>query len=243
MSLHRLVTHVMIYLGMITWVQIIQFHSGYAITDKEATRQAIEKCEFSFSAPTDDQINCTMRHLLKTNSAMVYREAELGKVWYQFWLGKAYERGDWGVPLDYTESMRWYRKAANQGVAAAQKEMGDFYYFAHGVAKSYRDAFTWYQLAAEQGEGAAQGILGMMYEAGQGVPQDFVQAHMWYNLAAANGDKNFDEVREIFSMSRDTLAIQMTPDQIAEAQTLVRNWKPKKGIKYSDEQWLGKDIR
>jgi len=59
-----------------------------------------------------------------------------------------------------------------------------------------------------------------MYRKGQGVPQDYVQAHMWVNLAATQG-------REDARKARDILAFQMTPAQIAEAQRLAREWKPK----------------
>ena len=59
-----------------------------------------------------------------------------------------------------------------------------------------------------------------MYVKGQGVPQDYVIAHMWFNLAAARGKKNAVKARDI-------VAAQMTPAQIAEAQKLAREWKPK----------------
>ena len=59
-----------------------------------------------------------------------------------------------------------------------------------------------------------------MYHFGQGVTQDYVQAHMWYSLAAARGEKEA-------SGWRDLLAEQMTPEQIAEAQKLAGEWKPK----------------
>jgi hypothetical protein len=52
------------------------------------------------------------------------------------------------------------------------------------------------------------------------VLQDFIQAHMWYNLSAAQGEQRAAE-------ARDALAKQMTPAQIAEAQRLAREWKPK----------------
>jgi TPR repeat protein len=58
-----------------------------------------------------------------------------------------------------------------------------------------------------------------MYEWGYGVPQDYAQAHMWFNLAGASGDA--DAIKK-----RDTIARKMTPDQIAEAQRLAREWKP-----------------
>ena len=58
-----------------------------------------------------------------------------------------------------------------------------------------------------------------MYGKGHGVTQDYVQAYMWYILAA-QGEKDTGELR-------DGLAKQMTPAQIAEAQKLAREWKPK----------------
>jgi hypothetical protein len=45
-------------------------------------------------------------------------------------------------------------------------------------------------------------------------------AHKWFNLAAAAG--NQDALHD-----RDVTAHQMTPAQIAEAQRLAREWKPR----------------
>ncbi len=67
---------------------------------------------------------------------------------------------------------------------------------------------------------SAKTSLGFMYEEGHGVPQDYVQAHMWFNLAAADGQASAIE-------GRDVIAKKMTPEQIAEAQRLAREWKPK----------------
>lgn len=52
------------------------------------------------------------------------------------------------------------------------------------------------------------------------MPQDYIQAHMWFNLAGAGG--NATALR-----NRDLVAAKMTPAQIAEAQRLAREWKPK----------------
>jgi hypothetical protein len=72
---------------------------------------------------------------------------------------------------------------------------------------------------AGQGDAKAQGDLGAAYVKGEGVPQDYVLAHMWFNLAAAQGN---EDARQ----NRDGVAKLMTPDQIAEAQRLARQWKP-----------------
>ena len=90
-----------------------------------------------------------------------------------------------------------------------------------GVPKDAVQAVSWYRKAAEQGHASAQGNLGAMYSRGEGVPKDYVTAYMWRNLAAAQGD-------EIAKQARDALETPMTPAQIAEAQKLSREWKPKK---------------
>jgi len=64
-----------------------------------------------------------------------------------------------------------------------------------------------------------------MYHKGEGVPQDYVQAHLWFNLAASTLKE--PKKREIAVSSRDLVAAKMTPAQIAEAQRLAREWKPK----------------
>ena len=89
-----------------------------------------------------------------------------------------------------------------------------------GVPQDYVEAVKWYRRAAEQGDASARFALGFMYYTGQGVPQDYVEAHKWYNLAASRGNETGQE-------NRDLHAKRMTPAQIAEAQKLAREWKPK----------------
>ena len=67
----------------------------------------------------------------------------------------------------------------------------------------------------------AQFNLGIMYAKGQGVPEDPVRAYRWLNLAAAGG---FEPARKI----RDLVKKLMTPQQIAEAQRMAREWYQKR---------------
>ncbi|HEV8329150.1 MAG TPA: tetratricopeptide repeat protein [Nitrospiraceae bacterium] len=145
--------------------------------------------------------------------------AEQGDALAQYNLGVLYRKGR-GVPQDDVQARQWYEKAAAQGQAKAQYNLGTLYLNGGGVPKDYQQALRWFRMAADQGEALAQTKIGIMYDDGQGVPHDFVQAHKWYNLAATNGDKPAAELR-------DALAKQMTPAQIAEAQQLAREWKPK----------------
>jgi hypothetical protein len=58
-------------------------------------------------------------------------------------------------------------------------------------------------------------------------PQDYVIAHMWFNLAASRFSASETEEREKAIENRDTVASEMTRTQVAEAQRLAREWKPK----------------
>ena len=64
---------------------------------------------------------------------------------------------------------------------------------------------------------AAQRNIGVLYVYGHGVPLDNVQALMWWLLAADGGDA--DAIT-----SRDIIAKQMTPKQIAKAKRLAQKW-------------------
>ncbi len=85
----------------------------------------------------------------------------------------------------------------------------------------YATALKEWRPLAEQGDALAQSLMGQMYDLGLGVPQDDVQAHMWLSLAAAQGIENARK-------ARDRLAEKMTPVQLADAQRLAREWKPKR---------------
>ena len=113
------------------------------------------------------------------------------------------------------------RARAEQGDASAQFALGFMYADGEGVPQDDVEAVRWYRLAAEQGHAVAQSNLGVRYDEGRGVPQDYVQAHMWRNVAAS---RLTGEKRKISADGRDALARLMTPDQLAEAQRLAREW-------------------
>ena len=60
------------------------------------------------------------------------------------------------------EAVRWYRLAAEQGLASGQKNLGTMYEFGRGVQRSLTEAVRWYRLAAEQGYAEGQTSLGVM---------------------------------------------------------------------------------
>jgi len=76
------------------------------------------------------------------------------------------------------------RKAAEQGDAEAQCNLGKMYYNGQGVRKNDAEALKWWRKAAEQGNAEAQADLGMMYYNGDGVPVDAAEAAKWFREAA-----------------------------------------------------------
>jgi uncharacterized protein len=130
-----------------------------------------------------------------------------------------------GVPQDYAEAAKWYRRAAAQGHAGAQFNLGRRYADGRGVPQDYAEAVKWLRRAAEQGLADAQNDLGCMYAHGRGVPQDYLMAHIWYNLATSRRQSGADFDTAV--KNRDLAAHKMTRAQIAEALQLASEWKPR----------------
>jgi hypothetical protein len=63
---------------------------------------------------------------------------------------------------DDAEAVRWFRKAADQGLALAQDNLGGMYASGRGVPQSDAEAVKWFRKAANQGLALAQNNLGFM---------------------------------------------------------------------------------
>ena len=67
-----------------------------------------------------------------------------------------------GVARDDAEAdVRWYRRAAEQGNASGQVNLGLRYSTGRGVARDDAEAVRWYRRAAEQGNASGQYNLGL----------------------------------------------------------------------------------
>jgi hypothetical protein len=101
-------------------------------------------------------------------------------------------------------------------------------------AETTADAWRWLCLAANGSNGDAQGRVGhwhstLVWQWGMerldwlrdevGIQPDNRVAYMWYILAAASGNSSEDE-------SRESVAEEMTSDEIFQAEQMARDWKP-----------------
>jgi hypothetical protein len=147
------------------------------------------------------------------------RAAEQGNVLAQYNLALMYHDGN-GVPRDYERAFYWYRKAAGQGHAAAQFWVAIMYRDSIGVQRDYGETLYWLARAAERGDANAQYTLGQLNQNGEGFPVDDVQAYVWFSLAGAQGDRDAEVMME-------KLEKRLTPEEVARAQRLAREWKPR----------------
>lgn len=147
-------------------------NNDFALVPKPPS--AVEKAEPSAKRILSGMVADT----LALASATVKAEAEL---WYQNGVS-CY------VAQNYPEAVKWYRKAADQGVAGAQFSLGVCYDFGDGVLQDHAEAVKWYRQAAAQGIAGAQNNLGNCYRDGHGVAQDQAEAIKWYRKAVVQGD-------------------------------------------------------
>jgi serine/threonine protein kinase len=119
--------------------------------------------------------------------ASVLKAANAGDAKAQVEIANRYFYALNGVGKDYSQAVAWYRKAADQGSAVGQSDLGSLYYYGHGLPQDYAQALFWFRKAADQGDASADANLGVMYANGQGVPQDYAQAVAWHRKAADQG--------------------------------------------------------
>jgi len=183
--------------------------------------------------------------LAPLSSAFADAEEDFDRGW------AAYTKGD------YPQAVKWFRKAAEQGNAFAQFNLGQIYTQGKGVPQDYAEAVKWWRKAAEQGYAGAQYNLGFMYDKGLGVRQDDAEAVKWYRKAAEQGYAGAQNnlgymyglglgVRQDYVTAlmwvnlaaaqgqelaigiRDIAAKHLTPQQISKAQTLAAACKQRK---------------
>ena len=117
-----------------------------------------------------------------------------------------------GVAQDYKLAVEWFAKAAAQGHADAQNNLGICYKRGEGAAQDYKLAVEWYAKAAAHGLTIAQYNLGICHELGTGVAQNFKLAADWFGKAAAQGDAEAP-ARRAACLARLSAAAGVGPDK------------------------------
>lgn len=113
--------------------------------------------------------------------AALKSKAEDGDVQAQFDLAEKYKQGiekhskaagQGDLERDLTSALDWWRKAAEQGHAGAQFQLGEAFSKGLGARPDYAEAVKWYGKAAAQGYEVAQDNLDLLSAHGYGEPKD-----------------------------------------------------------------------
>jgi len=185
----------------------------------------------SLHAYDSERLQAALESLGPTTVAGWESKAQAGDALAQNVMGMAYKYGI-GTEQNHAVSLEWFRKAADQGDADAQFNLGRIYGKAIGTYAKARaapqdgvEAVKWYRRSAEQDYRPAQFNLAEIYaEGSRDVPRDDVLAYFWMSLAASGGDQAAAQRLERY-------AAQMTAAQIDNARGLVADWKRRRGSK------------
>jgi TPR repeat protein len=146
-----------------------------------------------FSARADalqDAVAAIHRKDYPTAVRLLEPLAKAGNPLAQTRLGLLYYHGH-GVRESDAAAVQWFERAARQGLAEAQFQLGNMY--AYGLAPlppeqdPSRLAAQWYFEAARQGHAEAQYSLGILFLTGSGVELSATEARKWIERAAAQG--------------------------------------------------------
>ena len=195
----------------------------------------------SLSAQSED-IKVFLQQQNQKGVEELIKKADKGDAKAQYQLGLIYYGNDVvpdGIPQDYAKALKYFLAVAQNntsvhntlvqtGLGFAELTLGRMYLEGQGTPQDYVQALKWFRLAANKRDGLAMFDIGRMYYLGLGIPQNYILAHMWFNLGAATEKKSDyeDGIGPNESM-RELAAEKMTAQQIAQAQELARNWKPK----------------
>ena len=131
------------------------------------------------------------------------------------------------------KAVEWYRKAAEQGDAWGENNLGAMYATGRGLKQSDVKAVEWYRKAAEQENATAQTNLGEMYAEGRGTARNDAVATRWYLKAAAQGHA------EVVNRIRKSAEA----GQVAAQYALARLYEMGEGVEQSDNEaakWYAK---
>jgi TPR repeat protein len=115
-------------------------------------------------------------------------------------LGKVYESGLQGAPVDLPTSVEFYKQSSALGDGEASFRIGKIYQDGRqGMPRDEAQAEYWYRKGAYAGDGQAMTNLGLIYETGYGeVRQDYSEALDWFRKAAVSNGRGMAELGHMY---------------------------------------------
>lgn len=153
-------------------------------------------------------------------------------------LGECYEHGV-GVTRNYAEAAKWYKLAADQGLADAQFLLGELYRRGLGVKRDYKEALRLFEQASNlKLAWGHRGVAGALYR-GEGVERDYERALEMYTEAAQGGDQeSMFMLGQMYELgqgtNKDAIAARKWYRQAAEyPESEAHYWDPEGVAEYN----------
>lgn len=119
---------------------------------------------------------------------LLVAQAEQGYAPSQFRWALWQEQGWQGTKQDLPAAIGWFRRAAENGHAAAAFKYAAYLEAGEGVVADIPAARRWYGIGAEGGNADAQFQFARMLDAGEGGPADPAAGRRWLERAALQGN-------------------------------------------------------
>lgn len=94
-----------------------------------------------------------------------------------------------GVPKDMMKAIGFYMRAAAQGNAVAQYQLGVIFERGQGVPHDLTTAISYWEAGTAQNQPACCNCMAVAYETGEGKQRDMKTALSWYSKSADNGSR------------------------------------------------------
>lgn len=141
-----------------------------------ATAQCSLACMYEFGRGTKIDTDLAVKWMTEASSN--------GEEWSSIFLAQWYTFGLYGLPVDYTKSLKLLRHAAQAGCGAAMYGLGNHYLKGMGVVQNAKTAAHWFTQAVESGDSLAKYELAKLYMDGYGVNKDSEKGHKLLESAA-----------------------------------------------------------
>ena len=115
------------------------------------------------------------------------------------------------VTRDEQQAARWYRRAAEQGLAAAQYRLGSMYEHGWGMPADRRQARSLYEQAAARGNVNAMHNLAVLHTDASTGPRNYELAAKWFRMAAERGLK--DSQYNLAVLNEQGLGLSKNPQE------------------------------
>lgn len=196
------------------------------ITSFQETRQAAERGDSSAQLRLALDYSAGKGTFRDENAAMEWcrKSAENGNDGAMKWLADML-----AAKGKTEEAIKWYRLSSEKGDdKTSQFTLAEIYFNGNGVPKNHPEALKFYLMAAEDKSGyATYGKdslirIAAIYHQGLGVPKDNATAYL-YLSRAIRGQLPRTYFSEDIIKQRDTLAKDMTPEEIAHGKKVLED--------------------